>query len=151
MRQAHAAALDQVLHLVDVFGRDMAARFEEDGLTPARTHLLWVLHHAGPSTGRAIADALRVTPRNVTGLVDALVADGLAERRPHPTDRRAQLVSLTARGAGLMERMADDHRKLADLLFAPLSDPELSVFTATVADLIARLTRAIAESEIGQP
>ncbi len=41
-------------------------------------------------TQRALADALQVTPRNVTGLVDALADSGFVERAPHPTDRRAR-------------------------------------------------------------
>lgn len=140
-------ALDQLLRLVDLFSRDMAARFERDGLTPARTHLLWVLHHSGPSTGRALAQALRVTPRNVTGLVDALASDGMVERRPHPTDRRAMLVCLTAKGTESMTKMADDHRRLADLLFGTLPRARLAEFTATITDLADRLDRAIADEE----
>lgn len=139
-------ALDQVLHLVDIFSRDMARRFDEDGPTPARTHLLWVLYHSGPSTGRALADHLQVTPRNVTGLVDGLVADGMVDRLPHPTDRRAKLICLTAEGSALMARMARDHQDLADTLFAPLADAELSAFTTTVTGLTERLSRAIADS-----
>lgn len=147
MTNPREVALDQVLRLVDVFGRDMARRFDEDGLTPARTHLLWVLHHAGPSTGRALADRLRVSARNVTGLVDGLVADGMVDRVPHPTDRRAKLVGLTVEGSALMVRMVRDHRELADVLFGPLADAELSAFVATLAGLIDRLSQAIASSD----
>lgn len=37
-------------------------------------------------------------PRNVTGLLDALTDKGYVARQPHPTDRRATLVSLTDHG-----------------------------------------------------
>ena len=33
------------------------------GLTVPRVHLTWLLHHQGPQTQRALADALKVTPR----------------------------------------------------------------------------------------
>jgi DNA-binding MarR family transcriptional regulator len=46
-------------------------------------------------TQRQLSEALQCSPRNVTGLVDALGSDGLAERGAHPTDRRASLVALT--------------------------------------------------------
>ena len=39
-----------------------------------------------------------MTARNVTGLIDALEHDGLVERLPHPSDRRATLVRLTVAG-----------------------------------------------------
>jgi hypothetical protein len=59
-------------------------------LTPSRAHLLWELGQRGPVTQQVLA-ALRVTPRAMTGLVDALVASGLVTREPHPNDRRAAL------------------------------------------------------------
>ncbi|MEN3610618.1 MarR family transcriptional regulator [Plantactinospora sp. ZYX-F-223] len=42
-----------------------------------------------------LSQALKCTPRNVTGLVDALEAAGFVARSAHPTDRRATVVSLT--------------------------------------------------------
>ena len=72
----------------------MTHAIEALGLTPSRTHLLWELGHRGPVPQRVLAEALKVTPRAVTGLVDALAADGLVTREPHPTDRRAALVTL---------------------------------------------------------
>ncbi len=59
---------------------------------------VWLLHQNGPSTQRELAEALGVSARNVTGLVDALVETGFVRRGPHPTDRRATLVSLTDPG-----------------------------------------------------
>ena len=49
-------------------------------------------------TQRELSRALRCTPRNVTGLLDALEDSGLVVRRPHPRDRRASLVNLTLGG-----------------------------------------------------
>ena len=40
--------------------------------------------------------------RNVTGLVDALEGAGFVTRSPHPTDRRATVVSLTPQGTNLV-------------------------------------------------
>ena len=45
-----------------------------------------------------LAKALDVTQRRVTALVDALEADNLVERRPHPTDGRSTVVTITKRG-----------------------------------------------------
>ena len=69
-------ALDGLLALTVVLGEDMRTSLARDGLTPSRAHVLWLLHHGGPTTQRAIADALGVSARNVTGLVDGLVAGG---------------------------------------------------------------------------
>src|SRR5260221_10553590 len=80
--------------LVDAMEGGLSAR----GLTRARAELIWRLQRQSPMTQRELSRVLRCTPRNVTGLVDALQADGFVTRGPHPTDRRATLVELTERG-----------------------------------------------------
>ena len=110
-----AAALGQVLELALLVNDDMNRSLGRDGLTPSRAHLLWELHGRGPSTQSVLAEALGVSPRNVTGLVDGLVATGFVTREPHPTDRRATLVSFTDRGArtaaGVRERASTSSRR----------------------------------------
>jgi DNA-binding MarR family transcriptional regulator len=44
-------------------------------------------------------------------MVDRLVAGGLVQRSHSPTDGRSVLVSLTAKGAALLERLASQHAK----------------------------------------
>src|SRR5829696_8760047 len=104
----------------------MATSFTGTGLTTARTHLLWVLHHAGPSNQQALAAALWVSPRNVTGLVDALEAGGFVARQPHPSDRRATLVTLTDRGAQTAATMVRDRQDIAARLVEGLGDSRLN-------------------------
>ena len=61
--------------------------------------LLSALRFGGPARLRDLSGELGVIARNVTGLVDALQGDGLVERLPQPSDRRATLVRLTGRGS----------------------------------------------------
>ena len=63
-----------------------------------RLRLLSALRFGGPRRPHDLGGELGVTARNVTGLVDALEHDGLVERLPHPSDRRATLVRLTVAG-----------------------------------------------------
>ncbi|HET6345793.1 MAG TPA: MarR family transcriptional regulator [Myxococcota bacterium] len=142
----HEAALDRVLELVTLLSDDMARSFARDGLTGPRAHLLWELHHRGPSTQRALADALRVSARNITGLVDGLVDTGFVTREPHPTDRRATLVSFTERGAKTAEAMDRDHRELARLLFAGMPAKRLEGFAEDLDDILSRLRKALDET-----
>jgi MarR family len=58
--------------------------------------VIWQLHQQGPVTQRTLSQALRVSPRNVTGLLDALEAGGYVTRGRHPTDRRAQLMGVAS-------------------------------------------------------
>jgi hypothetical protein len=82
------AALDRVLELTVLLGRDMADSLAREGLTDSRAHLLWQLQQRGPCTQRTLAADLHVTPRAITALVDGLVATGFVTREPHPSDRR---------------------------------------------------------------
>jgi DNA-binding MarR family transcriptional regulator len=118
---------------------DMTRAITALGLTPSRTHLLWELRQRGPVPQRVLADALKVTPRAVTGLVDALVANGLVTREPHPTDRRATLVTLTPSGKRLTGRLKRDHEALARALFGSLSPAELDRFLQGLNGVIERL------------
>jgi DNA-binding MarR family transcriptional regulator len=86
----------------------------------------------------------------VTGLVDALVSDGLVTRDPHPTDRRAALVTFTPRGETLVARLRRDHRALAPALFGPMSRRELDGFAHGLAGVIERLRARVAVTS-GRP
>jgi DNA-binding MarR family transcriptional regulator len=114
------------------------------GITVSRAHLLWELGQSGRVTQRALADSLKVTPRAVTGLVDALVATGLVTREPHPSDRRAALVTLTVRGEELVAQLKRDHEVLAQALFAPMSPGEFDRFAQGLFGLIDRLRKHLA-------
>jgi len=135
----HLEVLDRLLEIALLIQQDMARSFEGTALTPSRTHLLWELQRLGPSTQQALAVALTVTPRNVTGLVDALEAAHYVERRPHPTDRRATLVTLTDLGTETMTGMAQDREQVAAELVSDLDPDRLAEFSRNLASITDRL------------
>jgi DNA-binding MarR family transcriptional regulator len=59
---------------------------------------------AQAQTLRALAELLVADPPYVTLIVDDLEKRGLAQRTPHPEDRRARLVQLTAAGRASASR-----------------------------------------------
>ncbi|TNM50270.1 MarR family transcriptional regulator [Nocardioides albidus] len=118
------------------------ARFEkESGLTGPRVQLLWALGGTGPTTQRSLATALDVTPRNITGLVDGLVASGHVTREQHPADRRATLVTPTALGAQVIDDLRESHADLARQLFGEIPARRLNTFVATLDETIATFAR----------
>jgi DNA-binding MarR family transcriptional regulator len=121
--------------LTEAIDRGLAER----GLRRARAEVIWRLHQKGPATQRELSDALRCTPRNVTGLVDALEATGLVARSPHPTDRRATLVTLTGQGSALAAEWHTKYQKLATLLVGDLDPAALSAFAAMLDHILERL------------
>ena len=131
--------LDRVLQLAVLLNEDMARDLERRGLPGSRAHLVWELHKRGPSTQQALAQALRLTPRAITGLVDALVKTGFVTRESHPTDRRATLVTLTKQGKKAAEALERDHIEFATKLFADLPETTLRNFTKGLDAVLARL------------
>lgn len=57
-----------------------------------------------PLTQRELAERLSADPPYVTLMIDDLEERGLVRRKPHPTDRRAKLVELTASGRAAAAR-----------------------------------------------
>ena len=110
-------------------------------MTYARMRLLGALHCNGPRIMTTISDELGVTRRNVTALVDALEEEGLVRRRPHPTDRRATVIEMTAKGERTMDRIYDEHRAAVAELFAELSEEdrgELARMLGTLREALRR-------------
>ncbi|APU43414.1 hypothetical protein BSL84_30305 [Streptomyces sp. TN58] len=140
------AALDRLFELAEVLGGIMQRGMAEKGLTTARAGVLWALFHGGPVTQRALAARLGVTPRNVTGLLDALQEDGLVVRGVHPTDRRATLVSLTHEGRSVTSALRGGRDELAAVLFADVPADQLDTFVATLGLVTERLRAVGADS-----
>jgi len=145
MEPRQEQALDLVLEISTLLADDMRRAFERDGLTPARAHLLWVLQQQGPVSQRVLADALGVTPRTVTGLVDGLEESGLVVRQPHPTDRRSTLVAFTETGSRIAQEMATGKAELAGGLFGEVPARRLAALVKSLADVRDRLAAMVAE------
>lgn len=145
---ARSKALERLWSLALMLGHGMQQGLAERGLTVARAGLLWELHEGGPRTQRALSRVLRVTPRNVTGLVDGLEADGLVRRAAHPSDRRATLVTLTENGGTLAASMRRDQDGFAQHLFADASTAELELFVTMLDRVLDRVRAVIPSDEV---
>jgi DNA-binding MarR family transcriptional regulator len=133
------AVFDRLLQIALLIQEDLARSFADTDLTVARTHLLWELHRLGPSTQNMLAATLKVSPRNVTGLVDALEAAGYVVRAPHPKDRRAILVTLTEQGSSTMAQMEHERGQIAAELVADLDADQLERLSQDLGAIVARL------------
>ncbi len=140
---------DRLLEIALLIQEDLATSFAGTGLTAARTHLLWVLHHSGPSNQQMLAAALSVSPRNVTGLVDALEAGGFVERRPHPSDRRATLVTLTDRGTETVTAMARDRQAIAAQLVEGFGEGRVGRLGSDLDTIAERLQQMVEAARSG--
>lgn len=112
------------------------------GIAPRHFDMLALLTDADGLTQQQIARELNIHRNVMVGLVDELEAKGLAERRRHPTDRRAHTVHVLPRGRELLRR--------ADQVFDAFEGDEL-LATLSAADrrtLTELLRRVAAAAEL---
>lgn len=131
--------LDSLFELSLLMSDYMERALAERGLTRARATVVWELFHRGPVTQRELSQALKVTPRNVTALLDALQEGGFVDRNAHPTDRRATLVTITKKGRAAAKAMSTDHRDFAARLFSSTSAADLTQFHTTLTAVLNQL------------
>jgi DNA-binding MarR family transcriptional regulator len=81
------------------------------GLRPPQFGVLRMIEARPGMTQRELVAGSLVDVSTMVAVLDELEAEGLAERRPHPSDRRKHAVHLTAKGKRTLEkalRVADD-------------------------------------------
>ena len=110
-----------------------------EGLSSTHLAALATLERKGPLSLGELAAVERVQPPSMTRVVTTLVDAGLAERRPHPTDRRQVLAAVTDSGRA---RLAADRQRrdawLAERLRElPARDLEVLRAAAPILDRLA--------------
>src|SRR5919198_3362023 len=81
-----------------------ASALQSIGLTPALFAVLNYLRARKGAIQQQIGSAMGIDPSTMVSLVDQLERSGLAKRRPHPQDRRAREVVITAKGRRTLKR-----------------------------------------------
>jgi DNA-binding MarR family transcriptional regulator len=94
-----------------------------------------------------LSQRMMVSNGNVTGLSERLVEQGLLDRRASPTDRRAQIVSLTAEGRRMFRSMARTHEDWIADIFSGLSAAEIDTLMNLLAKTKASTRKAVTERE----
>jgi len=118
--------------------RNEVARFY--GLSVLETQTVSHLMAAGELGPTEIGQRLGVTPGSVTALLDRLTIEGIVTRRPHPSDRRRTVVTLTDRGRGLIEDSARWFEHAVD----GIDDEQLPVFLGMVDRMVENMDRQTA-------
>jgi DNA-binding MarR family transcriptional regulator len=120
---------------------DLGAR--EYGMSYARGRVVAALHASGPVVMRALSQAVGVKPRTITGLIDALEADGWVERRAHPTDRRATIVALTPAGETAFGKLLQGYIGLAADLLEGIPKDDQQRALAVIDHISGRMDTAV--------
>lgn len=110
-----------------------------EGLSASQVAALATMERQGPLSLGELAALERVQPPSMTRVVTGLVDAGLAERMPHPTDRRQVLVSVTESGRQLLaaDRRRRDEWLAERLRELPPKDLEILRAAAPILDRLA--------------
>lgn len=105
-------------------------RMEPFGLRPVDFSVLTLIAHNPGITSRQICTALDILPPNLVGMIKSLEKRGLVERRPHPTDRRAQGLHVSAAGKRLQREAQSTATQLEQDVSKALTADELQTLNA---------------------
>jgi DNA-binding MarR family transcriptional regulator len=99
----------------------------ELSLTVPQVKCLFFIYDQGSTNFRKLACALKVTPSNITGVIDRLVEQGLVSRTENPEDRRMMVLKTTHKGETLVSELKERKtnylsRSLNDLIPEDLED-----------------------------
>lgn len=124
---------------------------DECGITLPRFDVLAQLDAAARDdvqglTMSELSRRLMVTNGNLTGLIERLVQEGLVSRAASATDRRTQIVRLSAAGRRALLAMAPRHEQWIDEMFAELSvDDRTQLYS-----LLGKLRESVKRSLSGE-
>jgi DNA-binding MarR family transcriptional regulator len=129
-------------HLTWVALGQQARILKPYGLTGPQVLALKVLwNHAEPLDMVHLAEATTLPPSTLTSVVDRFERDGLAVRQQHPTDRRRVMVSITADGRALLEKLDRQGEDLAMTMLEGVSDGDVRVTRDVIRQLADALER----------
>lgn len=112
-----------------------AERTAEQGLTPPQSGILRLLRTNAGMSQQELANFLGMMPSRVVALIDEMEASGLVERTRHGTDRRRNVLVLTAQGEDALRAVMRVARAHEDELTAALTADE----RATLVELLTRV------------
>lgn len=104
-------------------------------LTPTQSSALLRLHACGPMSQNRLGRRIAVDASTIKGVVDRLKARGLVTVRPHDTDQRRLLVSLTEQGELFVRTCIPRAVEVARATLEPLDEAE----RALMVEMLRRL------------
>ena len=104
--------------LAKAFTRSLQARAAKLGFSPGQFPILLALWDEEGLTQAQLLQRIDVEQATMANTLARMQRDGLIEKRPHPTDKRAQLVYLTETSRQLREEALSAAEDADNALFA---------------------------------
>lgn len=131
-------ALESLLRAETAVRRRLAGELAREGVSASGFAMLVVLVTAGGELQlRALRRRLGSSKANATEVLGTLEARGLVVRRRTSRDRRAAMITLTARGRDVVDRLFPEHSERVRDAFAVLDEHEKRSLAAICRKLAA--------------
>ena len=119
-----------------IIGQHAHILWIDSGLTPTQLRSLFLIVNKGSTNFKKLAEALGVTPANVTGIVDRLVGQRLVSRTQNPEDRREMTLQATDKGQALVSNLKEVGIKHMTQILSLLNLEELSALAQGLSAFI---------------
>ncbi len=130
--------------LLHDIARLMRKRFDQRARSLGLTRSQWqLLAHLARHEGinqAGLAEILEIEPITVGRLIDRMEEAGWVERRPHPTDRRARLLYMTAKAWPVFDRMRALGEGVREDALSGLSEAKREQLTDTLIAIRSNLS-----------
>lgn len=133
--------------------RLVAEGFSSVGARGYHYRLLATLEHLGPASQAALGRRSGIHVSDMVATINELADRELVERAPDPSDRRRNIVSLTAAGQRQLRRLEEQLAERQDELLAPLSPEERQRLTGLLSRLLEHHNQrtGTAEHQLSDP
>jgi MarR family transcriptional regulator, organic hydroperoxide resistance regulator len=144
---------EKVMEVVRLLNRFRGIRMRE-AFEPWRTmdvplaqlKSLFLIQIKGPASVRSLALDLGVTPANVTGIIDRLVAQELVTRAESASDRRSVRLELTDKGRAKIASIQDVGARRLPRVLRTLRAGDLDCLVSGLGALVAAFERERAQA-----
>ncbi|MEP2530853.1 MarR family transcriptional regulator [Shimia sp.] len=129
-------------HMARLFANGLAQRIQDLGLAPAQFMVLLSLWEQDGVTQKDLVADLEVEQATMANTLGRMERDGLIERRPSATDKRARIVSLTSRARALEPEAKAAAMAQNALAMSGLDAEESAQFVELMRRVVATMQRA---------
>ena len=138
----HEAVLN-IYYTASVLKKGAAEFFQQFGLTDVQFNILMLLHYQagtdGGLTQAKIGEMMLVNRADVTSLIDRMEKAGFVIRTDAATDRRTNIVKLTAVGKKVFAKVEPYYSRRVREIMAAVSQPEQKKLIATLEKIRGQL------------
>ena len=116
------------------------------GLSMPQISILMQLHHKGPCGMSEVSNRFDISAAAASQLVEKLVHAGYLDRAEDPSDRRAKLLTLSAKGEELIQKGTEERYHWLDDLTSKLSTVEQTKVVEAL-DILTKAAQTMEEKK----